>query len=1329
MPNHGDAYSTLIKNLPGSEETILNVAKDLLRERKFTEGGNFLNRVIGVHSSVALVILRAQFWRSSGQNQDAIASLVGLLRQNDTNIDTLICLVECLIEAGEYTRARKMLVRTKSLGGARDERAELLGAKLDALEGKTGKISGDIIEKRRTAMGMPNSPFSVSGMHGDSGAEIELSDAEDPTIESGTFADLAAYLSHTEKDETINQKLKIGTLGDQRFDSVLDAMGVSVPTQPFERAPISRPNDPTSGLNIDIQGSAYAPTASGLFTSAPKFQPDADTKSSTTTPERAATPEDKTEFIVLRDSLHRNVASDKTEFLVLEDQKNPHVDTNASDKTEFLILKEDVQNPNAYRGDDMPTGHMLRNDIDDDEPTAHLVLNDEQMNQINHQQPVSPGLSFRPNAPIEEGPLSFGIPPKPSVPESYPSPDPAFNAAPLAPVPIQNEDYLPKLQSAEIGRPIGRAVDIGMQSDSIPFAQGLSSGEMPSYAPSPSFSEANPPYPEPRTPKAASPFGKTSPPPKPRPLKSKTRAGKIPIILGVMVLVFGVAMLALLGIASYQRMTFLRDNFSAVRKAMAPDDYNGYLLAKKTLAKGIAHHSFLGSGLDSAIQALMPISSLDSKRIETEHLSLLAFTDALLEARFESLGSQNAKESLKDARSAAKNHPGVVAARALHAFTEGRPYEALDLLESSKDAFPNAMLFNELRVQIAFSLGQFNKAHQAGAPLRTKKKTSIREQYYAALSLTALHDRSAMHLYSEILDKNPNHLDALIDRSLLLRDGASEVKRAETELLNLPREASQYQAARATIAFGHLLLAKQDLNAAEEKFRRATQKMPTRTELYKPLLDFYFDQGRYSDAQKVIEKVGKDGQLSTQLSLIKAEILVLTSQYQNAIAELEKTPLKNAEKNWIRGFAYFHQGLYEKALSELAKAKEKDPSLVRAAAFREISRSFLKSEATEDVLHRLGSLKNEFPNDPFVNYALAKVRIRDAMQSSSKSKRKSQFLAARKELKKSIKSKRYPLFYYELCKLNRLELNYKSALENCAAGRKIAPDYLPGQLNFARLRVDQGAYKDAQDIVGKLKMKHPDNVELGLLAVRIDIGEHKSASARKELNKWIGRSGADPFELYLLDGRLRFSKEAYTRAVGFFEKAYKLKPGNAENATFYANTLVRLGNPKKAIAILKDAKHHPVWRGLALIVEGESYRKSGKATKAIKSLDSARAFFKKNRPPAETYSVLFTERALAKQKQWGWADPRVRKEFELVRRRGDIDHPYFNLNYARFHMAQKRPDENEIRKALQRVIKVIPGNCYAITNLIQIYRKRRPTKITRKKLKQYRNANQKHCQK
>ncbi len=1300
MPNLGDAHSMLIEGLPGSEAAVLSVATVLLRERKISEGKDFIDRAVSKFSSTAMVVLQAKFWKESGRANEAVTTLVSLLREHGSNVDVLTGLVECLIECEEFERARDMLIRALHLDPTSED--------LNDLNTKLTRLEALDVKKHGTMAGTPNA--LAANPVTDATAIVTLAERNDKTIESGTFADLAAYAAESEREDTLNVPIKISELGDQNFDSVLDSMGVSIPSQ---TSPASSNNDDgsttdqTSALRVDAQGNPYSPSAPSmpkdLFTSAPTYGE---------TPQ-SASPEEKTEFIFMGDRPPDPI-EDRTNSLVV--RNHPTVDLDA---TAHLIVEdkdlteEETQNRIVKSSPQISRRDHMQNVIDelDNEATQHIVLEDE--------FPESDDEATQ-HVIVEEGILAAARPPTPafSATPTAPAPAPSFSAVPSDPAPSFTEMRATKLNSTP-GLPPNpheehrspapfqampmrtpQAVE-STQSDMIPFA---ASGE---------FAAAG------KMPKFNGPSDKSAPVPTavgraPRKKKSK----KWPLIIGVMCFVLLLSAIGVVVFGSTSRTKTLNQNLLAVQKATDLDDYHSYLNAKKKISTGLSERGFIAGMGDKITQTFSPQSS----NPEIEHLALLAFIDALLEARFESSGSQNAAISLENVKNRAPEHPNVWLAETLNTYTAGRPYDAIIMVEKAKEKFPKSTLVDEVSVLLFSSLNEDKKAYKSGASLRKKESPSIRERYYAALSLEP-NDRDALPIFSEVLAKNPNHLDAIIDRSYLLRDGASELKKAENELTQLPREASQYQAARASIALGYLLLAKNDKAAAEENFGTAIRKMPERSELYQPLLDFYFQQGRYSDATKTIDQV--EGEISTQLSLTKAELLILESKYQDALLELNRTTFVSPEKDWLRGLAYFHQQQYEKALAEFNKTIEGSREHPKMAAFRELSRVSTKENSGEDVLQPLNQLKTEFPTDAYVKFALAKIRIKDGVRTKSLAKREDQFKAARKELIKAVKLKTHPMFFFELCDLYRLELDFEKAKSNCAKGRKFAENYLPGQLTLAKLKIDEGAFEDANDILKVLRKSYPDNVDVGLLSVRVNLGRRHLKSARTELNKWLARPNANPFELNVLDGKIRFLNKSYGQAVGFFENAYKLNKSDPEATIFFAHTLTRLGRIDEALPLLRDAKRHPVWQGLALIVEGETYRKKGKFDLAIASLDKARKFFKKRRPKGETYSILFTERALSKKEKFGWTDPSVAAEFDQARRNGDLDEPYFNLKYGQFFMNQDQPNIKKASKAFARVLKTEPGNCTAIHTLVDIYKKSR----SKKTLKRYTRAQKKHCKK
>lgn len=786
-----------------------------------------------------------------------------------------------------------------------------------------------------------------------------------------------------------------------------------------------------------------------------------------------------------------------------------------------------------------------------------------------------------------------------------------------------------------------------------------------------------------------------------------TRRGPI-----VLVILVAVALSGFLGLTIASGMTLNSNMEAAITASMdahRPDTHEGYLQAEKELLDAANLNSFMGEGFDGFIEEYIPLPGLGASKLRTKAIAELAAVSGLLEYRFESLGAHQAPERLEQARQAAPDEPMTAVAAAFGELTKNRPHQALEILEAAHAQHPDETRILEARVWALLDLGRTADAAKTIEPLRSSPELLIRQRYLLALVDAARGDENAASAFAEIFADSPDHVDSRIARSYTLRGGEKELAKAKnvlnTVLLKLSRKTTRYQKAKATSAYGSVHLAAGEGKVAEKRFVEAISKMPHRSDLYLPLLDFYFAEGRTKDAEKYIEKAREEDAFSPRIALFEARLRILASQPDKAIAILDALEYEDPTKTLLLGFALLDDHRLERAVKTLEPAKGETGG-TDATALYYVARGLQKEEAVEDSIYQLERMKSKNGDNAVVHWASGRTSIIGADSTSSKKKRRERLKTAREDLKRAIElDPNFAPYRFALCEVQMRELEEKKAEAACLKGRALAPHYAPGLVSTAHLRLMQGKFDEAFELSEKAAKLRPDDPVVGLLRARVAIEQRRLDDAEKEINRWLARN-TDPFEMSLLSGRLEFMRENYTKAAGYLKEAFEMRPGDGEASTYYGHTLVRLGKHKEAEEILKDNLSHPTWAGYAWAVLGEVRRKQRRWRDVSENFNKARRLYADQPIPDRYWSHLYAQWALANKARYRkWRDRRVRSKLREGRKKGDPQDPELNMVWGRYWLEKRRPDYEKATDALEKVVEQAPYRCDAVEALQRLYKR------------------------
>jgi tetratricopeptide (TPR) repeat protein len=492
---------------------------------------------------------------------------------------------------------------------------------------------------------------------------------------------------------------------------------------------------------------------------------------------------------------------------------------------------------------------------------------------------------------------------------------------------------------------------------------------------------------------------------------------------------------------------------------------------------------------------------------------------------------------------------------------------------------------------------------------------------------------------------------------------------------------------------------------AEKRFVDAISKMPRRSDLYLPLLDFYFDEGRTEDAEKYIEKSREEKAFSPRIALFEARLRILASQPGKAIQILDELKYEAPSKTLLLGFALLDDHQLERAVDTLEPVKGSSGATEATALFY-VARSLSKDEAVEDSIYQLDRIKSKNGDNAVVHWASAQASVVGADATSSKKKRRARLKTARDDLQRAIElDPNFAPYQFALCEVYMRQLEEDQAESACLKGRALAPEYAPGMVSTAHLRLMQGDFEAAFGLSEDAAKLRPDDPVVGLLRARVAIEQRRLDDAEKHINKWLAKTN-DQFELSLLSGRLEFMRENYTKAAGYLKQAFEMRPGDGEASTYYGHTLVRLGQHDEAEEILKDNLSHPTWAGYAWAVLGEVRRKQRRWRDVSENFNKAERLYGDQPIPDRYWSHLYSQWALANKARYRkWRHGKVRKMLRLGRKKGDPRDPELNMTWGRYWLEKRRPDYDKATEALEKVVEEAPFRCDAVEALQRLYKR------------------------
>lgn len=1289
-PNNQKAdFEHLIATLPGSVSELARAAVALAEGGEELQAESILRIAVRKVTASELRVALAHVLIRQNRHKEAMGEMVGVLRADSENPAALLVLAMCLMECGELDRGGKMLQKARLSGANRDEaqRLELrwhelveqstdpaaLDLTLPDIGGSAGSApspnapeeSSDEFARRRheTLMGRPATDrlehppiFAVGDPAGNTapkppGPPAKSRRVPPPPIQSGTFESLNTW----DLDDASENDLDTTAIAPETV-RLSDAGPLErvLPPAPREYA---KPDDMTSALLLDEEDLAapdeptghipYSEVERGIRAAEQHFQP---------TVERDIDKMPSVEY-------DARFAAEARE--VRKQERPPPADLD-----DLPAYASDVRGYDAPVGDHWGDYSAPVPDEMPERPGASM-LDYGDWNDIP-AMPNSPSAPQYPAAPVYS--------PPPQAPARH-----DFAAAP----PQQQQQFAPAAPVAP------NEQSFQLQGNDARSATPDRMGEPMS----PRRREDTAVAGSPRAPAAASASLRV--------LIEK----RWPLVL-VIVLASVMSLFLLVTVGSGWSLTSnLKAGLQAASSARDADTFAGFVASEKQLLDVSNTHSFMSSGFDRFVETTMPIPGLSGANLRRRAIADLAAMSAIIEFRFEKVGDRTAATRLAQAQDLAPKEPGTAIADAYVALAANEPARAITVLEAARATHAGDARLAEALAWAQLSLGRVADAARTVQDFRDAPAPSVHQRYLLASVDAARGDAAAADAFARVFADSPDHADARIGRSYALlageKKGVDDATRAlDAVLTKLAESTSTFQKARATSAYGSVHLATGQTDAAEERFRSAVAKMPSRGELYPALLSFLEGAGKKDEIDALLEKAKSNKAYTPQLALYEAELRLMASRPEDAVKILDGLGFEDSRKSFLQGFALLDQYRPAAARDLLEKAQTAPGDALEAQALRYVARTLASSEAVEDAKAALDRIKSKHADNAVVHWAAAIVGLTGAEITPNQSTRTELLKGAAEDSARAYELRPdWPPIQFLRCDIYLRDLESEKAEKACFAGRKLAPDYAPGLVTTARLRLMEGKFDDAKELADRALKLRPNDPVVGLLAARVAIERQELPRASELINRWLGKS-VDKYEHSLLEGRLEFARENYTRAAGYLKEAFEMRPNEGEATIYYGHTLARLGDYGNASTLLRKYLDHPTWSGYAWAVLGEVRRKQRKLKDAYENLDKAIKIYSAQSVPSRYWSHVYTEYALANQiKYRKWRHPQVKRMLDRGRKKGDPNDPGLNMAYGQYYLNLRRPDYVQAMKSIQKVVDAAPHRCDAVDALRNLYRR------------------------
>lgn len=660
------------------------------------------------------------------------------------------------------------------------------------------------------------------------------------------------------------------------------------------------------------------------------------------------------------------------------------------------------------------------------------------------------------------------------------------------------------------------------------------------------------------------------------------------LIITLIVLI--VLCLAAVAFISKNEITRLEKLQTQALAAAANDTYTDYLKAHALLQQAALPSVYMGGLISSKMFTKLTLPGLNPDDVRPAMDQQFALISALLEYRFESAGSRDAAEAVQNATGSR------AAANIYLALTAGQRQNAQAIIDGApKDYSDNA----PLRAAVGHALLDAIPPTPEPAlrafidTLTALPNPTVHDRFLLAMMHLRREDQKAATEQLEALETtHPNHTSARLELAKI--HSKTDTARAQSILRSIteaPKEkfVSPFEKAQAYIALGQTFA--DDPGKTEDNFKLAVATMPRRVSIYKPLLDLYLKNLQFDDARTLLTQAHAANETSEYIARMRAELFLSAGMASQSLQLLDARmstdfpPLeKPASFHWLRGLSYLQLNDPANAMQAFQLAAKDNSSRVSsnastaAAAFAlyagALSDDSNLSAAEAAILKLSQNIREENHDAADIHRAAGLIQLLNAHHNPSSPRATNLARAARKSFEHALTLRENDsVLLFDICQTDVFLRTRPN--KSCDAARAINPEYLPGMLTVAQLHIQDAKFEQARDLLLKLRSQHPLHPTIAILLGRVFVELKEIDKASIELNSLLGKPEQKSLEWDILEGRIALSKSEYTRALGYFERAYnnsaKSPEQNTELTLYLSQTLTILGLTERAAQIMPQA--------------------------------------------------------------------------------------------------------------------------------------------------------------
>lgn len=793
-------------------------------------------------------------------------------------------------------------------------------------------------------------------------------------------------------------------------------------------------------------------------------------------------------------------------------------------------------------------------------------------------------------------------------------------------------------------------------------------------------------------------------------LSDSGMSARLKLIVPAAILLFGLLIIGL-GVAtsssSYRAISQRLERWEMIQSV---DIYQNYLAGEALLEQAVNTRGFMGAPGDAILGTFGLMK--ETQKARARAYIELAFLKAFIEYRFEYAGTHGAEKSIADADRHAPDEPLVDVARAYELMARGEQDEAIKQLRRTRRQNPELKEATIALIHAQLDADQLEAAVDTARELREQETLNVHEHYLLGLIDLKQGDRpladARMRHITEIL--SPDHIGARISRVYSTRGApdSEENERAESlveEVLAMSSaHISPLELAQTHIARGYLQLSAGAAEQAEKDFQQALKLIPQRSQVYVPIVKLFERDGRMDKALELITHAADAGVTSVQLDLASAEIYRLTGRPELALQTVGALNAPSAHALWIKGMAQLEMGQFERAKDEFRDAREKNERFAPARAYFLLIEELENTHPHNKIDTALEKLLERHPEDPHVLRAAGRALMHVARVADEADARPGLLERAESLLKKALDRQANPfLIYFDLCEHALLSGDAAGALAQCEEAHQINARYLPGVVIMADLLLTRGGSEKYPDFFEKIAEDNPKDAAVSHYRALYALDHHQLEDAEAEINRWAGTPAAKTALHLYAEGRLAFERDDFRRALGYFQSARQADPALTPAALYYALTLTRLGEHRRAEVALAPVLNDLVWEPVSWIIFAEVRRNQERFKDAHQNISLALKSLDTELLSPRWITELYVQSALTWAEDIGYDADEVLEQLELAGEEGLDTEPSLQMALSQYHLALDPPDQAAASAALEELITTRPHQCSALESLRTIY--------------------------